>query len=59
MGKKVFGVYQLVTHYLLGWPAYIFFGATSGHAYGKTSHFWPYNDGEVEMYPGKWKKRVL
>ena len=59
MGKTLFGVYQLITHYVIGWVAYLFTGVTGGHAYGRTNHFWPWNDGEQEMFPGKWKNRVF
>jgi len=47
---------------LLGWPAYIFFGASGGPAYGRTSHVWPwkpFNQGEKELFPGKFKNKVL
>jgi omega-6 fatty acid desaturase (delta-12 desaturase) len=51
-----------LTHYLLGWPAYILAGKSGGPKYGGTNHFWPYapfNNGEKELFPGSWKQKVL
>jgi omega-6 fatty acid desaturase (delta-12 desaturase) len=62
IGRTLFGIYMYAVHYLAGWPAYILLGKSGGPKYGNTNHFWPYapfNDGEKELYPGKWKKKVL
>ena len=41
MGTTLFGVFSLATHLILGWPLYLFVGATGGEDYGRpTSHFW-------------------
>lgn len=43
LGTKVYGILQLGLHLLVGWPAYILFGATGGPSRGITNHFIPYN----------------
>ena len=58
IGKTLFGLYNYATHFLVGWPVYILFGATGGPKYGVTNHFWPFapfNNGEKELFPGKYK----
>ena len=51
------GAYQLVTHLLLGWPAYLLAGATGGPSRGFTNHFVPTSG---KLFPGwKWKVKVL
>lgn len=55
-------VVRMAVRLVLGWPAYLLFGASGGPAYGKTSHMWPYkpfNKGEKELFPGKYKEKVL
>lgn len=42
----------------LGWPAYLLFGASGGPKYGRTSHFVPLNNGEKDLFPGKFKAKV-
>jgi len=57
-----FGLVNAFTHLVFGWPAYLLFGATSGPAYGVTSHIWPYKALEVDqldLFPGNWKDKVL
>lgn len=40
LGLRLFGWVSLFNHLLLGWPLYLFFGATGGEDYGRpTSHF--------------------
>lgn len=34
LGKGLFGIYMYLTHYLVGWPAYILFGKSGGPKYG-------------------------
>ena len=66
IGEKVFGMVQLVLHLVIGWPAYLLFGATGGPSRGITNHFFPYqmqrpgNSFEKlkELFPGKWKSKV-
>lgn len=57
-----FAAVNAFVHLLIGWPAYLLFGVTSGPAYGFQSHFWPYADlseGQVDVFPGGWKAKVL
>jgi len=57
LGKKVGGsiqaIVQLFTHLVIGWPAYLLWGATG--ARGFTNHFIPWSD---SLFPGAWKKKV-
>jgi fatty acid desaturase len=56
-GELGVGVYQLVTHLLLGWPLYLLAGATGGPSRGITNHFLPWSE---SLFPGyKWKLKVL
>ena len=57
LGELGVGVYQLVTHLLLGWPLYLLAGATGGPSRGVTNHFVPWSD---SLFPGfRWKFKVL
>ena len=57
LGELGVGVYQLVTHLLLGWPLYLLAGATGGPSRGVTNHFVPWSDA---LFPGfRWKYKVL
>jgi fatty acid desaturase len=41
LGTRLFGLVSLFNHLVLGWPLYLFLGATGGEDYGRpTSHFW-------------------
>ena len=62
MGQGFVACTRLITHLVLGWPAYIIGGATGGPAYGKTNHMWPFapfSNGQKDLFPGVWKKKVL
>lgn len=59
LGENLYGAYSMFCYYCLGWPVYLVTGVTGGQAYGKTNHFWPWNQGKKEMWPGKWKKKVF
>ena len=59
LGENLYGAYCIFCYYCLGWPVYLVTGVTGGQAYGKTNHFWPWNQGKKEMWPGKWKKKVF
>eukprot|EP00669_Euglena_mutabilis_P014713 TRINITY_DN989_c0_g1_i1.p1 TRINITY_DN989_c0_g1~~TRINITY_DN989_c0_g1_i1.p1 ORF type:complete len:546 (-),score=152.35 TRINITY_DN989_c0_g1_i1:549-2186(-) len=46
----------------IGWPMYLMRGASGGPSYGTTNHFWPFwpfNNGQKELFPGRFKLRVL
>ncbi|CAB1104052.1 unnamed protein product [Ectocarpus sp. CCAP 1310/34] len=63
LGTVAYGVTQMFNHLVVGWPAYLLFGATGGPSRGITSHFFPhppFSTGEkgTDLYPGKWKKKV-
>lgn len=62
IGDIAFGILQLTTHLGLGWPLYILLGKTGGPKYGTTNHFWPFfpfNNGEAELFPESQKIKVL
>jgi len=41
LGTRLYGVVSLFNHLVLGWPLYLFLGATGGEDYGRpNSHFW-------------------
>ena len=40
-GKRKWGLLQLVLHLVIGWPAYLLWGATGGPKYGTSNHFVP------------------
>ena len=40
-GKGPWGALQLVLHLVIGWPAYLLWGATGGPKYGTSNHFVP------------------
>lgn len=63
LGTKVFGSISLFNHLVVGWPAYLLWGATGGPSRGLTSHFFPhppFSTGEksTDLFPGQWKKKV-
>lgn len=47
---------NVLQHLLVGWPAYLLFGATGGSSRGISNHFVPLNS---SLFPGKWKMKVL
>jgi omega-6 fatty acid desaturase (delta-12 desaturase) len=60
VGEFIFGWFQLGLHLIIGWPAYILFGATGGPSRGITNHFLPlqirrpfsgYTDQLKELFP--------
>lgn len=61
-GQRVFGQFQLVSHLLVGWPAYLLFGVTGGPAYGTTNHFVHFpldlKEPEKRLFPGAWRPKV-
>lgn len=63
LGRKLFGLVSLFSHLVLGWPLYLFFGATGGEDYGRpTSHFWNgsfYNRGKRSLFPKAFRSQML
>lgn len=63
LGTRMFGIISLITHLLLGWPLYLFFGVASGEDYGSpTSHFWnvtPFANGRRHLFPDSCRSLML
>ena len=55
LGASLFGATTLAVHLILGWPLYLFVGATGGEDYGRpTSHFWngtTFRQGRKPLFP--------
>ncbi len=58
LGKKNYGILQLILHLLFGWPAYLLTGSTGGVKYGTSNHFWPINPFSTSLWPPTWTKKV-
>ncbi|CAE7027042.1 FAD2 [Symbiodinium natans] len=61
-GQSSVAMTRMITHLVLGWPAYILAGATGGPAYGNTNHLWPFppfRNGKKDLFPKSWKSKVL
>ncbi|CAM9158370.1 unnamed protein product [Phaeothamnion confervicola] len=63
VGGTIFGVIQGFLHLVVGWPAYMLWGATGGPARGVTNHFWPVAPFDnarpgADLFPGRWKRMV-
>lgn len=52
-GKGIWGSLQLFLHLVVGWPAYLLFGATGGPKYGTSNHFIPIKPFNTNLWPGK------
>jgi omega-6 fatty acid desaturase (delta-12 desaturase) len=63
LGPKLFGSVSLINHFLLGWPLYLFLGATGGEDYGSpTSHFWngePFANGQRALFPASFRGLMI
>jgi omega-6 fatty acid desaturase (delta-12 desaturase) len=63
LGPKLFGSLSLINHLLLGWPLYLFLGATGGEDYGSpTSHFWngePFTNGQRALFPKSFRGLMI
>merc|ERR1719326_37955 len=57
-GKSVWGSVQLFAHLVVGWPAYLLWGASGGPKYGTSNHFVPRKPFNPVLWPGKWAKKV-
>jgi len=63
-GIRAWGALQGFLHLIIGWPAYLWIGATGGPARGMTNHYWPEPITtpplpSKELFPGNWKEKVL
>ena len=58
LGKKKYGILQLILHLIFGWPAYLLTGSTGGVKYGTTNHFWPIKPFSKALWPSIWAKKV-
>lgn len=63
LGDSLFGWLSLFTHLIIGWPLYLFLGATGGGDYGRpTSHFWNgrgFNTGKRALFPRAFRGLML
>ena len=57
-GKPIWGGLQLFLHLIIGWPAYLLWGATGGPKYGTSNHFVPQKPFNKALWPGKFAKKV-
>lgn len=63
-GLRVWASLQSFTHLIIGWPAYLWIGASGGPDRGMTNHYWPNpltkpRNPRQELFPGQWKRKVL
>ena len=59
LGKRKYGIFQLITHLFIGWPAYLMTGSTGGLEYGMSNHFWPKKPFNDKLWQPKWINKVL
>lgn len=62
-GMQAWGAVQAFLHLVVGWPAYLWIGATGGPKRGMTNHYWPDpittpDMPKKELFPGNWKEKV-
>jgi len=57
-GKGPWGALQLVLHLVIGWPAYLLWGATGGPKYGTSNHFVPVKPFNTNLWPASWPTKV-
>ena len=58
LGKIKYGIWQLILHLILGWPAYLLTGSTGGIEYGTSNHFWPIKPFSKKLWLYKWINKV-
>lgn len=63
LGTRLFGCVSLFSHLILGWPLYLFLGATGGEDYGRpTSHFWngaSFTRGQRPLFPASFRGLMI
>merc|ERR1719409_1420998 len=57
-GKGKWGGLQLILHLVIGWPAYLLWGATGGPKYGTSNHFVPVKPFDTALWPASWPSKV-
>jgi len=57
-GKGQWGFLQLFLHLVIGWPAYLLWGATGGPKYGTSNHFVPVKPFNTNLWPASWPTKV-
>lgn len=62
-GLQLWAGIQAFLHLIIGWPAYLWIGATGGPDRGMTNHYYPEpltdpRQPKKELFPGKWKEKV-
>jgi len=58
LGKTTWGAIQLTLHLVIGWPAYLLWGATGGPKYGTSNHFVPTKPFSKALWPASWPAKV-
>ena len=58
IGRRNYGILQLILHLFFGWPAYLITGSTGGVKYGKSNHFWPKEPFSKVLCCSIWTKKV-
>ncbi len=58
LGRGPYAVVAMVKMLVLGWPAYLLFGATGGPERGLTNHFFPHGRFESDLFPARWHRKV-
>jgi len=58
-GEDTFAIVNTFQHLVLGWPAYILAGITGGPKRGVTNHFFPYNTGNLALFPSAELKKLV
>ena len=58
LGRPAYSAVSIAKMLVLGWPAYLLFGATGGPSRGLTNHFWPHGRFASDLFPPRWHRRV-
>ncbi len=58
LGRTPYGLFQLLMHLLIGWPAYLLAGKIGGPKHGISNHFWPTTPFSKKLWPKIWAKKV-
>lgn len=59
LGDRAHTAFTVGSRLLVGWPAYLVAGATGGTSRGVTNHFWPFAPFETDLFPARWRAKVL